>query len=469
MLRRSQEKPLKNLPKIGEFMDAVVPTLSPETQILKAVDFLLRHRVTGAPVVDRRVFLLCCVFAACGGSPGSSAIAEPTFTRDVAPILYRHCSNCHRPGESAPFDLLTYRDAQQRDKQIAMVTASRFMPPWLPAEDGPAFTGARGLSREQIELLQRWYKNGSPEGDPADLPPMPEWTVGWQLGQPDLEIEPAETYTLPADGVDIFRNLIVPIPNERTRYVRTIDLRPGNSRIVHHAVMRVDRSRSSRLLDQRDPGPGYGGMEWGEAQPPEGHFLGWTPGKVPYAGSDELAWVLEPGSDLIVQLHMLPTGKPEPIKPRIGLYFAEAPPSRRLDTVVLDVKDIDIPAGKRDHVVEESYDLPVAVEIVSAYPHAHYLGRELLGWAELPDGSRQTLIRIPDWDFNWQDQYRYVEPIRLPAGSRVGHAVELRLQVWRWPRNRDVDFNVKPAKARKVENAFGCAGTNVVKDFHLRY
>lgn len=362
---------------------------------------------------------LLVVASAAAGLPIAAESETPTFTRDVAPILYEHCATCHRPGESAPFDLLTYADALKHDRQIAMVTARRFMPPWLPERGLVAFTGERGLSEREIDLLRRWYEAGAPEGDPQELPPLPRWAEGWQLGAPDLVLEPDETYTLPADGIDVFRNLIIPIPIDRSRYVRTIDLRPENPRVAHHAVMRVDRSRSSRLLDQQDPEAGYEGMEWGEARPPEGHFLGWTPGKVPYAGSDDLAWVLEPGSDLVVQMHMVPSGKPEAIRPKVGIYFAESPPTRSTETIVLDVKQIDIPPGKRDYVVEESYVLPVAVEIVSIYPHAHYLGKKLEGWAELPDGSRQWLVRIPDWDFNWQDQYRFAEPVRLPAGAKV--------------------------------------------------
>ena len=365
----------------------------------------------------RPIALLAAV-ALCAVSQAEQA-APATFNKDVAPIIYEHCAVCHRPGQSAPFNLLTYQDVKKHDKQIGIVTSSRFMPPWLPERGVAAFDGERGLSEPQIDLLNRWHRDGSQEGSPEELPPMPEWTTGWYLGQPDLVIQSEESYTLPGDGLDVFRNIIIPIPIDRPRYVRTIDLRPGNPRVVHHAVMRVDRSRSSRLLDARDEEPGYEGMEWGDAQPPEGHFLGWTPGKVPYAGSDELAWVLEPGSDLVVQLHMVPTGKPEPIRPRVGLYFAEGPPTRLMDTVVLDVKEIDIPAGKKDYVVEMSYEIPIPVEIVSIYPHAHYLGKELQGWAELPDGSKLWLIRIPDWDFNWQDQYRYSEPIRLPAGSTL--------------------------------------------------
>jgi Flp pilus assembly protein TadD len=374
--------------------------------------------------VARRVALgavlgaLALVAGSCLRAPQATA-GDVTFTRDVAPILHEHCVVCHRPGESAPFPLVTYQDARKHDRQIAEVTASRFMPPWLPERGAIAFHGERGLTDAEIDVLRRWHAGGSPEGDAADLPPLPRWTTGWQLGEPDLVIEADAPYVVPAEGLDVFRNLVIPIPGERRRWIRAVELRPGNPRVVHHAVMRIDASRSSRLLDERDDGPGYEGMEWGEAQAPEGQFLGWTPGKAPWPGSDELAWALEPGSDFVVQLHLVPTGKPEEIRPRVGFHFAEGPPTRAVETVVLDVKLIDIPAGESRHVVEESYELPVAVEVISIYPHAHYLGRELLGWADLPDGSRRWLIRILDWDFNWQDQYRYVEPVRLPAGSKV--------------------------------------------------
>ena len=182
--------------------------------------------------------------AACSGGPEEPPPAADdavTFTEHIAPLVYEHCAGCHRPGESAPFSLLTYRDVKKHDEQIAEVTASRFMPPWLPAADVGDFEGRRGLSDEQIDLLKRWHEEGSLEGRRDKLPPRPQWTEGWQLGPPDLVIEPSQDYTLPADGIDIFRNLIIPIPVEQRRYVRTIDLRPGNPLIVHHAVMRVDR------------------------------------------------------------------------------------------------------------------------------------------------------------------------------------------------------------------------------------
>jgi Flp pilus assembly protein TadD len=341
-----------------------------------------------------------------------------TFNRHIAPLLYENCAACHRPGESAPFSLLTYRDAKKHDEQIVKVTRSGFMPPWLP-EAHRQFVGERRLTEDEIDRFRAWYEGGSLEGDPDDLPPPPQWTEGWRLGEPDLVLESPETYTLPADGLDVFRSLILPIPTEEPRWVRAIELRPGNPRAIHHAILRVDTTRSSQLLDAEDEEPGYGGMRWADALPPDGRILGWTPGKAAYEGPYDLSWKLEPGSDLVVQLHMVPSGKPEPIRIRAGIHFADGPPQRLVSNFVLKAQRIDIPAGERDYVAEDSYELPVDLQVLSIYPHAHYLGKVMEAYARLPDGTQEWLVRIPQWDFNWQDQYHYAEPVFLPAGSTV--------------------------------------------------
>ncbi|NKB66503.1 MAG: tetratricopeptide repeat protein [Candidatus Latescibacteria bacterium] len=344
---------------------------------------------------------------------------SPTFNRDIAPIVFTHCAPCHRPGEIAPFPLLSYTDVSQRAGQIVLVTESRFMPPWKPAPGHGRFIGERGLSQQQIDLIQRWYEAGEPEGDPADLPPAPTWTPGWQLGQPDLVVQMPHSYTLPAEGVDIFRNFVIPVPLEKRRYVKAVEFRPGNARVVHHATMMIDRTGSSRAREQLDPEPGFDGMSFGQAQDADGHFLGWTPGRTPYAGSDSLAWALDPGTDLVAQLHMLPTGKPEPLQASVGLFFARQPPTRTPAMLRLGRKDIDIPAGISDYRITDSYQLPVDLEVITIYPHAHYLGSETKAYATLPDGRREWLIWIRQWDFNWQDDYRFAKPVFLPRGSTL--------------------------------------------------
>ncbi len=362
---------------------------------------------------------LVAALGGCGSPAPEVAGDAPTFTRDVAPIVFEHCSPCHRPGESAPFSLLTYHDVRKRARQIVDVTQTRFMPPWLPEPGEPAFAGERRLSDRQIATLVRWVRAGTVEGDPDALPAQPVWTAGWQLGEPDLVVTLEETYVLPAEGTDVFRNFVLASGVSEPRWVEAVEIRPGNKRIVHHAILQVDRTPATRRRDALDPGPGFGGMELGHSLAPDGHFIGWTPGKMPFRGVAGGAWRLDPGTDLVLQLHLLPSGKPEPLRPSIGLYFTDAAPTIRSSVVGLYIEDLDIPPGDADHVREDRFRLPVPVDVLVVYPHAHYLGKSVRAWAELPGGGRTRLIEIDDWDFNWQDDYRYAEPVPLPAGSEI--------------------------------------------------
>ena len=354
--------------------------------------------------------------AVCFGCSGGGEI--PTFNRDMAPIVFQHCAPCHRPAGPAPFALLSYADVSARAEQIAFVTESRYMPPWKPKRGYGRFVGERGLSAAQIATIRRWIDHGKQEGH-SDRPPLPQWKGEWELGQPDLIASMTSAYNLRADGPDVFRNFAIPLPVDSTRYVKALEFKPDNVRIVHHATMMIDRSGAAQRRDGRDGAPGFDGMSFGEAEDADGHFLGWTQGKTPYPGSDSLAWRLDPGTDLLLQLHMLPTGKEESIKARVGLFFADAPPKRRPAMLRLGRKDLDIPAGASDYWIRDTYLLPVDVEVLTIYPHAHYLGREIRAYAELPNQQREWLIWIEDWDFSWQDDYRFSTPVFLPAGSTL--------------------------------------------------
>ena len=343
-----------------------------------------------------------------------------TFNRDVAPIIFSHCAPCHRPGQSAPFNLVDYLDVKKRAKQIVEITARRFMPPWLPEPGEISFANERRLTADQIEIIQEWVAAGAAEGNPADLPPLPKWAEGWQLGQPDVELPMPEAFKLQAEGRDVYRSFVIPVPLDGTRYVRAVELRPGNPKIVHHAVLQIDRTRSSRRLDEQDPEPGFsGGMSAGKAQLPDGHFIGWTPGKVPFEGFDGLAWRLDPGTDLVLQLLLRPSGKIEEIQAIVALYFAEQPPTLHSHAVVLRSKSIEIPAGSRDYPIQKDYALPVDAMALSIYPHAHYLAKEMKVTAAFPDGTQRFLLHIKNWDFDWQDEYRFAEPMLLPKGTKI--------------------------------------------------
>lgn len=352
----------------------------------------------------------------------TEALGQPIdFSRHIAAILYEHCADCHHPGGSAPFSLTSYSDARKRMSQIADVAADRYMPPWLPQAGHGSFQGERRLEESQIELLQQWASQGGVQGDPAAAPAAPTFSSEWKLGRPDLVLEMPTPYMLPEEGGDIFRNFVLPVPVERTRYVKAVEIRPGNKQVVHHANILVDRSGSSRQLDQRDPLQGFEGMELeieSEDFEPHSHFLFWKPGSPPVEEKVGMSWRVGPGTDLVLNMHLQPSGKPEPIQARIALYFDDRPPTRHPMLLQLEADgQLDIPAGDSGFEVVDELRLPVGVEVLGIYPHLHYLGRIVEAFAVLPDGSRQWLIRIPRWDFNWQAVYRFSQPVHLPRGT----------------------------------------------------
>ena len=355
--------------------------------------------------------------AAAAATASAAASPHPTFTADIAPIVYRSCIPCHRDGGNGPFSLALYQEVRRRARLIATVTRRRIMPPWKPATGFGEFLDARRLTDAEIETFDAWLRDGTPEGDPALLPPMPPASHGWLHGEPDLVID-VPSYTLRADGPDVFRNFVVAVPGRQTRYVRNFEFRP-RSRGVHHANIRIDRTSASRQLDETDPQSGYEGVILRSADYPDGHFLGWTPGQAPPPPTrGDLAWRLDGGSDFVVQLHMRPTGKPEVVHPLLGLYFGEKP--TRVPTMVrLGRQNLDIAAGVRDYRVTDSFTIPVDVEVHAIQPHAHYRARRVDVWATSPVGARRPLLRIDDWDFNWQDDYRYASPVWLPAGTTI--------------------------------------------------
>lgn len=358
--------------------------------------------------------------------PGArSPQAEVTFDKAIAPIVYKNCAPCHRPGGSGPFPLLTYRDVKEHARQIVAATRVRYMPPWLPEPGYGDFVGERRLTDAEIDTIRRWFESGSPEGDAKALPLLPKFDEGWQLGKPDLVLT-APSYDLPAHGDhgrDVFRNLIVPVPISSTRYVKAVEFRPGGAHIFHHANILTDPTESSRRLDGRDGHPGFSGMDLeieSDHFDPDSHFLFWKPGTSPAAESDGIAWRLDPGTDLILNLHMRPHGEPEVIQPEVGLYFTDQKPTKFPMLLQLENdRALKIPAGDKSFVVNDELKLPLDVQVLAIYPHAHYLGKDVQGFAVLPDGSRKWLIWIKDWNFDWQGVFRYKQPVFLPQGTTL--------------------------------------------------
>lgn len=353
------------------------------------------------------------------GAKTATTQAPLTFSKQIAPIIFDKCSECHRPDGVAPFSLLTYAAVRQRAMQIATVTKSRFMPPWKAEPGYGDFVGQHPLTDAEIELIQRWVDEGTLEGNPADLPTPPKWPEGWQLGKPDLIVTLPQPYTLPAEGTDVFRVFVIPVPLSAMRYVTGLEFRPGNPRVLHHANIRIDPTSASRELDKQDPTSGYEGGFAPSAEYPDGYFPGWTPGQSDPLLPKGLAWRLDKGTDLVIQLHMRPSGKPEVVNFSVGFFLGDDPPQRTPAMLRLGDQSIDIAAGESDYTIIDSYVLPVDVEVQAVHPHAHSRAREIQGFARLPDGTKKWLIYIKDWDFRWQHVYRYVRPFALPKGTTM--------------------------------------------------
>lgn len=354
----------------------------------------------------------------------SGAEAAITFNRQIAPILYKNCATCHHPGGGGPFSLLTFEEARRQGPQMAAVTEGRYMPPWLPEHGYGDFDGERRLSAEEIALIRKWVANGMPRGDPRDAPPVPHYDDTWTLGKPDLVLSVERPSTLPASGSDVFLNFVLPYPLEQTRYIRAMEIRPAAPQVVHHANVLIDRTASWRREHPDTWRDGVPGMELmldaGNSFDPDSHFLFWKPDTPALVEPEGMPWQLDAGNDLILNMHLKPSGKPEKVAAEIGLYFTDAPPSKQPMLLQLEHDSaLDIPPGKRDFVVEDEFKLPVAVDVLGIYPHAHYLGKDLQAYAVLPGGRKVWLIWIRDWDIDRQSVYRYRHGVYLPRGTTL--------------------------------------------------
>jgi hypothetical protein len=377
----------------------------------------------------------------------SKAQTPVTFSEHVAPIVFANCTTCHRPGEAAPFSLLSYRDARPLAKAIASATASKVMPPWKAGPSDFAFENARRLTDEQIAIIQRWVADGAPEGDPAKTPALPRFTEGWQLGTPDLAVSMSEAFEVPAKGPDVYRNFVVPLNLDRDTWVRAIDFRPSARSVVHHSLFFLDASGGAREQDALDAVPGFPGGMGGGRVVGQGRGLaailgngdaraqadgvaraaglgGWALGGRALELPSGLAFFVPKGSDLILSTHFHPSGKVEREKSSVGLYFASGPPTQAFTSIQLPpvfgvFEGVDIPAGQERYTISDSFVIPIDVRAFAVGAHAHYLAKEFTMKATLPDGAVKTLLSIGDWDFSWQERYRFKEFVALPKGTRL--------------------------------------------------
>lgn len=357
----------------------------------------------------------------------------PTWSRDVASILFANCVECHHPGGPAPFSFQTYASASKRARAIARLTTSRVMPPWLPASPHGFFEGERGLTEAEIATLAKWAEAGAPEGDSAAAPPAPAVrTSEWQLGPPDVIVRmprpfevprgPGDLYqafplSLPATAIPAAVRDVARIPGSDFLGVSAIEIRAGNRRVLHHAHLWGDPSGQARRLES-SPGAGY--EAFGNPGFPGALYLGgYVPGTTPRHLPDGIADVLPLGGDLVLQAHYSPTGKPETDQTEVGLYFTREPIKRTLEWLRLGSFNLEIPAGVSDYTVTDELVVPADCFLLSVSPHMHFLGREVGARAVFPDGRSQELLTVPRWNFRWQDRYSLKQPLELPRGTRI--------------------------------------------------
>jgi peroxiredoxin len=365
-----------------------------------------------------------------GSGPNRPATGKVTYYRDVLPILQRHCQECHRPGEVGPFALMTYRQAVNWAADIKDFTGDRRMPPWKPTESLPMH-GERRLAEAEIATLAAWVDGGTPEGDPATAPSPRQFAEGWQLGPPDLVLTPEEAFVLGAGGTDLYRCFLLPTALDEDRYVAAVEIRPGNRKVVHHAILFTDTTGRARQMAAQargknqgrdDRGPGYSlplSMSFLPGFLPRSGLGGWAPGTVIRRLPDGAGFHLPPRADIVMQLHYHRTGRTEKDRTSVGLYFARKGTNRHVHGVAVPGHFLFIPAGAARYRVSGSAWIRQDCRLHMVTPHMHLLGREIRLTLVPPGGRPQTLVAIRDWDFNWQETYFLKEPVAIKAGTRI--------------------------------------------------
>jgi hypothetical protein len=354
-------------------------------------------------------------------SATAPALEPPTFSDDVVRIFQARCQACHRPGEHAPFSLLTYRDAYARRDDIRGAVTARVMPPWKPVPGFGDFFEPRRLSDRERATLVDWIDAGAPEGDPAKLPPPLAFPAGWRLGTPDHVLEMAEPYTVAPRASDVYRCFVIPTSFPEDRWITKVEYAPGDRKLVHHILSYIDTTSAAEALDRADPGPGYSCFG-GPGFAPAGGLSGWAPGNQPRVMADGVGMLLPKGARVVLQMHYNnDTTDSRTDRTRMALHFARGPIDKRLRSITVLNRTFTIPPDEHRYEVRASWTVPPGRDLHAGTitPHMHLLGREMKVTATYPDGAVRPLIHIDDWDFNWQGTYTFAQPVPLPGGTRI--------------------------------------------------
>ncbi|MBI4472853.1 MAG: thiol-disulfide isomerase [Acidobacteria bacterium] len=337
------------------------------------------------------------------GIAASTRTGQPTFSRDVAPIFYKACVDCHRPGEAAPMSLLTYKEARPWAKSVKEKVSDRAMPPWLADPRFGHFENDRRLSEKEIATIVSWVNAGAPKGNDKDLPAPPKFVEGWTLGQPDVVLSMREEFEVPADGVVPYKYFTIPTNITEDKWVNAVELRPGNRGVVHHIIAFL-----------QEPGKPFRGE--GSAS----NLLGGTaPGDPPNRYPEGTAKLVKTGTNIVLQMHYTPNGEPTKDRSSVGLFFAKVPPKKTAVTgAAMNVRFV-IPPGDPNYEVKSSWTAKEDIHLVGLMPHMHVRGKDFTYTVTYPDGRSEIILSVPRYDFNWQLGYRFKQLIALPKDSRI--------------------------------------------------
>jgi hypothetical protein len=406
------------------------------------------------------------VFAVTSAGPAlaqsASPAPAPTFNKDVAPILFENCTSCHRPGHIAPMSLLTYTEARPWARSIAAAVRSGAMPPWHADPAIGHFRNERRLTDAEKATILKWADAGAPEGDPTDLPAAPTYVDGWTIGEPDAVLAMQEDYPIPATGTVPYVYFEVPTNFDEDRWIQAFELRPGNRRVVHHVIVSLRPPEADRAAQQPAASTGAGqagpgtradgarrprqvftfadgmdipdGQTGGRPLPPEQRrppspmdrprprgtgpsIGGYVPGNSSRVLPPGMAFRLPKGSSLVFQVHYTPIGEATTDRTELGLIFAKEPPAMALSTSALMNGGLRIPPGAANQRIDASMTINREILLFSLVPHTHVRGKRWKYDLQYPDGRRETILSVPNYDFDWQHEYIFKEPIRVPAGT----------------------------------------------------
>ncbi len=347
-----------------------------------------------------------------------------TYTKHVARVLQDRCVGCHRPGGVGPFALTEYESAKSWAPDLVALTQSGQMPPWKAVAGHGDFINDRRMTDADKKTLADWLAADCPKGDAKDMPAPRIFTDEWTRGTPDVILKPSESYTVSAAGEDEYRCFVLPTDFTEDKFIAGFEVMPGNKKVVHHVLLFIDTSGMAEKLDAADPGPGYATTAGFPGFVPSGGLGGWAPGNTGRPMPEGTARLLPKSARIVMQVHYHKSGKTEQDQTRVGFYYAKGEVKRGIfDLMVLPLRarfgGLNIPPGDLSYECKASLTLADDYFFYSTTPHMHLIGRDMKVVATLPDGTKKPLIFVSDWDFNWQESYRYKEPIALPKGTKL--------------------------------------------------